>query len=113
MALPKEIRTNHGFIGSVFGLAECEIMLRNILLLQQQVNPDAWTPFSWCQYKAFCTHLVPDEAKLVLDAFVSGGRPVWNSPVFVSGGWLRFDGTHYHFTEKMIDMLAKDYPITQ
>ena len=94
MACPKEIRTNHDFMNSVFQNSECETILRNIILLQKEANPEAWTPFSWGDYKAFCTHNVTDKEKGVLDAFVNGGKPVWNTSAYLSAGWLDFDGSN-------------------
>ncbi len=110
--LPKDIRTNRHFMNSVFRNCECEIILRNIVLLQKKANPEAWTPFSWGDYKNFCTHEVIDEEKGVLDAFVRGGKPVWNTSASLSKGWLDFDGENYSFTQKMIEMLGKNYSIS-
>lgn len=39
MALPKEIRTDHYFMGSVFKNSECETILRNIVMLQKKGKP--------------------------------------------------------------------------
>ena len=111
MALPKEIRTDRYFMGSVFRNSECETILRNIVMLQKKANPEAWTPFSWDDYKAFCTHKVTDSEKGVLDAFTNGGKSVWNTSTYQSAGWLDFDGSKYSFTAKMIDMLSEHYSI--
>lgn len=111
MASPKEILTNHGFMGSVFRNSECETILRNIILLQKSANPDNWTPFSWEDYKAFCTHGVSSSEKGVLDTFVIGGQPVWNTSAHITPGWLDFDREtlKYSFTPKMIQMLSDNY----
>lgn len=101
---PSKIRTDHDFMSSVFQNSECETILRNIVLLQQQ-TPDKWTPFSWEEYKAFCSHRVSDAEKGVLDAFVNGGKPVTFTSAYLTPGWLAFDGEKYSFTEKMIEML--------
>ena len=111
MALPKDIRTNHDFMGSVFRNSESETILRNIVMLQKAANPESWTPFSWDEYKAFCTHRVTESERGVLNAFVNGGRPVANTSAILSSGWLSFDGDKYSFTPKMIDMLAERYPV--
>ena len=107
--LPKEIRTNHGFMGSVFQNSECETILRNIVMLQKDKNPEGWTPFSWEDYKNYCTHRVSDSEKGVLDAFVKGGKPIYNTSAYLSAGWLDFDGVNYSFTPKMIEMLGERY----
>lgn len=109
---PKEIRTNHDFMGSVFQNSECETILRNIVMLQKKANPEAWTPFSWEDYKAFCSHRVTDSEKGVLDAFVKGGKPVSNTSSYLSEGWLDFDGTNYSFTPKMVEMLGEHYSLS-
>ena len=83
MKTPKEIRTDHDFADSIFNNFECEVILRNIILLQK-ANPEAWTPFSWDDYKAFCTHNVSESERGVLDAFTNGGRPVYNTSAVLS-----------------------------
>ena len=110
MCKPKDISSDHWFMGSVFRNTECEIILRNIVVLQQTANPDEWTPFSWENYKSFCTHEVDEVERGVLNAFVNGGKPVWNTSAYLSPGWLSFDGEKYSFTDKMIEMLCRDYP---
>jgi len=112
MTNPKDIRTDHYFMGSVFGNSECETILRNILLMQKNQNPDNWQPFTWEQYKAFCSHSVTESERGVLQAFVNGGKPVWNTSAYLTPGWLAFDEKtgHYSFTEQMIAMLAESWP---
>lgn len=105
MLLPKDIRTDHYFMGSVFRNSECETILRNLILLQQNKNPDEWTSFTWEDYKKFCTHKVSESEKDVLDAFVNGGKPVWNTSAYLDPSFLNFDGVNYLFTEKMIEIL--------
>lgn len=112
MARPIEISTNHDFMNSVFQNSECETILRNIIMLQKKRSNDDWTPFSWDDYKAFCTHKVTDSEKGVLDAFVNGGKPVWNTSTYLSAGWLDFDGSNYSFTAKMVDMIGERYAIS-
>lgn len=96
-------------MGSVFRNSECETVLRNIVLLQKAFNLDKWTPFTWEQYKEFCTHKVDNSEKGVLMTFVNGGSPVWNTSAILMPGWLAFDGTYFSFTEKMIQMLSENY----
>ena len=111
MVSPKQIRTNHEFMNSVFRSSECETVLRNIIMLQKKKNPDEWTPFSWDEYKEFCTHSATNFEKDILNAFVNGGKPIRYSSAYLSPGWLDFDGTNYSFTEKMVNMLSEQYSI--
>ena len=80
-------------------------------MLQQKNNPNEWTPFTWDDYKSFCTHNVRDKEKGVLNSFVNGGKPVWNTTTHIKSGWLSFDGERYSFTDKMIQMLGEKYPV--
>jgi hypothetical protein len=107
MTKPKDIPTNHWFMGSPFQNSECETILRNIILLQKHNNSEEWTPFTWDEYKSFCTHKVNDSEKGVLKAFVEGGRPVWNTSANISPGWLAIIDKKYHLTDKMIDLLSE------
>jgi hypothetical protein len=104
---PVEINTNQEFMGSVFQNAECETILRNIVMLQKSKNPEAWTPFCWEDYKAFCTHRVSEREKGVLDTFVNGGKSVPTTSTYQSSGWLTFDGENYQFSDKLIESLLK------
>ena len=113
MLLPKQIKTNHWFMGSVFQNSEAETILRNIVVMQKIQSPDGWTSFSWEQYKDFCSHDVTLSEKVVLDVFVNGGKPVANTTAYISPGWLNFDGEKYSFTERMIKMLSETWPETQ
>ncbi len=112
MTQPKDIRTDHYFMGSVFQNSECETILRNIVQMQKKQNPDSWQPFTWEQYKAFCTHKVTDSERGVLDAFVKGGKPVWNTSAYLESGWLDYGEKtgQYFFTAKMIQMLSENWP---
>jgi len=110
MFLPKDIPVNHSFRNSVFQNSECETILRNIVLLQRKTNPEAWSPFSWEDYKAFCTHRVTESERTVLDVFVNGGKASWNTSTYQQPDWLHFDGEWYSLTGKMIEMLGRDYP---
>lgn len=111
MTLPKHIPTNHYFMGSPFQNSECETILRNIVLLQKAANPDAWTGFTWEQYKEFCTHQVTESERGVLDAFVRGDKPVNFTSAYLDSGWLDYEEKTgaYYFTPKMIEMLAENY----
>ena len=77
-------------------------------MLQKSYDDDKWKPFSWEDYKLFCTHNVTDTEKNVLNAFVNGGKPVWNTSAYLESGWLDLsDDDMYSFTSKMISMLEK------
>ena len=106
---PSMIPVNHWFMGSVFQNSESETILSNIVKLQRAKNPEEWTPFSWEDYKKFCTHGASDIERNVLDAFVNGGKPVLRTSATLTPGWLDYNDTHYSFTEKMINMLYKDF----
>ncbi len=108
MITPKQVPTN-GFMNSVFQNSECETILRNIVLLQKAKNPEKWTPFSWKDYKKFCTHNVTDSEQRVLDVFVNGGKSAWNTSTYQQSGWLKFENEQYHFTDKMLEMLERDF----
>ena len=109
---PADIKTN-SFMNSVFQNTECEVILHNIVLMQKKLNPENWTPFSWQQYKDFCTHSVSNDEQDVLEAFVRGGKPTWNTSAYLQPGWLSFDKetNKYFFTDKMINMLSDRYHV--
>jgi len=104
---PQDIQTAnpYGFMGSGFRNTECETVARNILLLLQKTNPALWTSFSWSDYKKFCTHRVSDTEHGVLDAMVSGGRPVWNTSANLVSGYLKKSNNRYEVTQQFIDAL--------
>lgn len=112
MQLPPSKISTDGFWSSPFENSECETILRNVVLQQALANPDAWTPFTWDQYKAFCTHSVWASERDILDTFVNGGKPVWNTSAYLQAGWMDFneDAKEYSLTERMIEMLSEKYP---
>lgn len=107
---PSGISTDE-YWNSPFQNKECEIIMRNIVLLQRAANPEKWTPFTWGDYVKFCTHGVTISEKMVIDAFVNGGRPAWNSDNHITPGWLAFDekSEEYMVAPKMVDLLASYY----
>jgi hypothetical protein len=110
LATPKQIKME-GFWDSPFQNSECETILSNVVLLQRHSNPSEWTPFTWEQYKAFCTHNVTESERRVLNCFVEGGKPSWNTSAVIEPGWMVFDeqaGT-YRVTAKMVFMLTEKY----
>lgn len=67
--------------------SEKETIASNLLMLAKSLN--AWWPFTWEDYKAFCTHVVTDSEHSVIRSFVDDG-------------YLREAEGVYHFTLKMI-----------
>lgn len=110
---PQDIQTtnSYGFMGSGFRNTECETIARNIVMLQQKTNPASWTSFSWDDYKKFCTHRVSDAEHGVLDAMVSGGRPVWNTSANLAPGYLKKSDDRYEVTEQFIDALPAEIKV--
>lgn len=108
--LPRDIDTKnpYGFMGSRFQNTECEVVARNVVLLQKKRNPTGWTDFTWSDYQSFCTHHVSDAERGVLDAMVQGGKPVWNTSAVLSAGYLEKHGDHYCVTKKFVDALPAD-----
>jgi len=108
---PSKISTAQ-YWSSPFENSECETILNNVVRLQRSLNPDEWTPFTWEQYTAFCTHKVGYQEKGILDAFVNGGKPVWNTSAYLQPGWMDFDETtgEYKMTVRMVAMLTEKYP---
>lgn len=109
---PANIKTGR-FTDSIFQNTECETILRNIVLLQQDANPHKWTPFTWEEYKEFCTHNVTLSEKGVIDAFVKGGRPVPRTSARLNEGWLEYSNGRYSLSTKMKEMLARDFRISE
>ncbi len=108
MISPIQVSTKN-FMGSVFRNTECEIILRNIIMQQKAANPDEFTPFSWEDYTNFCTHNVTETERGVLNAFVNGGKPVWNTSARLESGWLNYNDGFYSLSDKMIQMLKENY----
>lgn len=110
---PQDIQTAnlYGFMGSGFRNTECETIARNIVMLLQKANPSSWTSFSWDDYKKLCTHRVSDAERGVLDAMVSGGRPVWNTSANLAPGYLKKSDDRYEVTEQFIDALPAEVKV--
>lgn len=97
------------FWSSIFGNSETETILSN--LVKMQTSFKEWRPFTFEEdYKTFCTHDVTSSEKGVMDALVNGGKPVMRTTAVLTEGWLSFDGTHYAFTDKLIEYLYENYP---
>lgn len=92
-------------MGSEFQNSESETILRNIILLQKNKNPDEWRPFTWEEYEGFCTHEVSNLERQILNAMVNGGRPVGNTKAVLSPGYLTLENGRYSVTDKMIEMI--------
>ena len=57
VAKPSDFDLRMRLIGSPLQNTEMELVAANIILISQQ-NGDEWTPFSWEEYKARCSHKV-------------------------------------------------------
>jgi len=108
---PSEISVNHWFPRSAFRSSECETILRNIVCLQRQFKK--FTPFSWDDYKAFCTHSVGEDEKAVLDSLVDGGCINYRITNNAGGGYLEMKDGKYCFTPKLIHYLYSQWPEKQ
>lgn len=108
---PSEIAINHWFMGSVFRNSECETILRNIVCLQRQHKK--FVPFSWDDYKKFCTHNVSVDEKTILDSFVDGRYISYKISNSAGGGYLEVKGDKYVFTDKLIHYLYSQWPEKQ
>lgn len=105
--LPNDISLkDRYFMGTEFKNAETETIARNIVVVQQKMNPKAWTPFSFDDYKQYCSHDVSDSEEGVLGAMVNGGRPVWNTSAVLSPGYLQKRDEKYEITEKFLNAIA-------
>jgi hypothetical protein len=109
---PKDIKVSKHYWNSVFQNTECEVILRNVVKQQRKANPEEWTPFTWEDYKAFCTHNVSYKEQQVLNAFAKGGKPVWNTSAYLTSGWLNYDEetAQYSLSEKLIKMCYESWP---
>lgn len=108
---PSDIDVNHWFMGSVFRSSECETILRNIVCLQRKHQK--FTPFSWDDYKSFCTHSISADEKTILDSFVDGRYISYKISNAAGGGYLEMKGDKYVFTSKLIHYLYLQWPEKQ
>lgn len=109
---PKDIITgdSFAFMGSEWGNTESEVVARNIVFILQMLNKEEWTPFSSDDYKGLCKHGVSERELGVLEAFVVGGRPVFNTSAVLKPGYLLKDELGlYCVTDAFIDAI----PATQ
>lgn len=108
---PSEIAINHWFVGSVFRNSECETILRNIVCLQRKHSK--FVPFSWDDYKSFCSHKVGEDERTVLDSFVDGRYINYRISNDAGGGFLEMKEGKYCFTPKLIHYLYSQWPEKQ
>jgi hypothetical protein len=105
---PKDvvIGDSYAFMGSGWNNMESETIARNVVFIQQATNTDHWTPFSWDDYKRLCKHDVTESERGVLEAFVSGGKPIWKTTAVLPPGYLLKDESGlYSVTNKFIDAI--------
>src|SRR3989338_8350422 len=105
--LPEDVSLKMSFMDSEFQNTETETIVKNIVFIQQKMNPKQWTPFSFDDYREHCTHNVSDAEKGVLEAFVKGGKPVWNTSAFLEPGYLNKETDLYSVTDKFLNFLLK------
>ncbi|MDO8620279.1 MAG: hypothetical protein Q7R64_02940 [bacterium] len=106
--LPGDISTKRDFMGSDFRNSESEAIARNIVIIQKAMNPDAWMPFSFEEYKKRCSHRVTSSDEGVLYAFVHGGRPVAGTSTILDRGYLKVDEEgRYYVTVKFLEIISK------
>lgn len=72
MIKPSDV-TKEDLIGSPLRCSEYETIAKNILALSRVANNDTWTPFTWDEYVAFCTHTAEPSELRILDKFVELG----------------------------------------
>ncbi len=105
--LPKDFSMSMSFVGSSFQNLEAETVAKNIVFIQNKINPEAWTPFSFQDYKKHCTHEVTLDERGVLNALAEGGRPVCNTTTILDPGYLIKEGEFYKITDKFIQVCVK------
>lgn len=104
---PKDINLKSHFMGTEFENIEAERVVRNIVVGQLKTNPEAWTPFSFKDYKKNCSHNVTNDEAGVLEALVNGGKPVWNTTARLEKGYLTKKGNKYSVTPKLLGVLEE------
>lgn len=105
--LPKNF-PKRNFMGSDFQNSETETIAENLVFIQNKMNPEKWTPFSFEDYKRFCKHDVSSAELGVLEALVKGGKPVWNTTTLLDPGYLIKDKEgKYNVTEKFLRVISK------
>lgn len=114
---PNMIKTSDYFWASPFQNNETETILRNLVKMQKAhdkegFNGKTWLPFTFEQYKSFCTHNIGNNEKDVIDSLVDGHNRYVNRNALLSKGWLLFDEQtkQYSFSQRMIEMLFEKYP---
>lgn len=90
-----DLRTD--FVGSGFNHSQSETIARNIMLLLKNTG-DRFRPFTWKEYKKYCTHNVTDSELSVIEALASGGQKVTFADLsrdYINGFKLEKDGDTY------------------
>ncbi|MFA6365279.1 MAG: hypothetical protein WCW78_02670 [Candidatus Paceibacterota bacterium] len=106
--LPSDIDISNRLCDSRFRSCETETVARNIVIIQNAINPDVWTPFSFEDYVNRCAHRVSETEHQVLETLVTGGKPVFNTSVVLEPGYLeKCEGEKYKVTEKFLKVLSQ------
>lgn len=100
------------FCGSKLRSCEAEEIARNIMLLLK-ANGDEFKPFTWKQYKKFCTHKVTKSDLRVIELFEFGGfyGMAFVKRPYIPGGILVRQGKKFAVTNRLLhylDMFRKD-----
>ena len=92
IAKPSDYNLSGSFTGSGFGHSQTETIARNIMLLMKH-KKDQFRPFTWKQYKKFCSHKVTSTELEVIQAMAWFGwvRFGDGSRDYISGGYLDWD----------------------
>ncbi len=105
--LPKDFNT-FIFMASSWQNSETEEVAENIVYIQKELNPDAWSPFTWEQYQYLSIRNTSPDDKIVLDALVKGGKPTTITSCCLSAGYLtKNDSEQYVITEKFLSVIKK------
>ncbi len=96
----------HDFCGSKMKCGEAEEVARNIMLLLKAAN-DEFKPFTWKQYKKFCTHNVTKNELKVIELFEFGGRygTAREGRTYIPGGMLVRQGNKFAVTNRFLQYL--------
>jgi hypothetical protein len=105
--LPSDIDLTNHFWDSPFRNFEAETVARNIVVISNAADPNAWTPFSFDDYKERCKHRASELEHGVMQAFLIGGRPVPDTTSVLEPGYLTKEGGKYAVTEKFLAVIAK------
>ena len=96
------------FCGSNLKSCEAEIILSNIMKMLKG-KEDKFLPFTWKEYKKFCSHNVTNYELEVIELLVDGGRyrKIRAGTTWIPGGMLIKKGKTYSITNYLLENLEK------